>query len=88
MKTKFVFNLSFLIIFIVIIFTATAQQWTQPLNISNSEYPDYFPDMCIDTSYVLHCVWVKQFEMNYRCIYYSKSSDQGETWSNPVKISN
>ncbi|MCD4746624.1 MAG: T9SS type A sorting domain-containing protein [Bacteroidales bacterium] len=89
MKTKFVFSLSFLIIFIVIIFTATAQQWAQPINISNSGYyDDHFPDICIDTNDVLHCVWTRKFSSTLRKIYYSKSSNHGENWTVPQNISN
>ena len=88
MKTKFVFNLFFLIFFIVIIFTATAQQCTQTLNISNSDYHGAFPDICLDYVGFLHCVWLKKFESNHRCVYYKRSSDQGEHWLYQTNVSN
>ena len=87
MKTKFVSNLSFLIIFIIIIFTATAQQWSDPVNISNNYYTDGFHDFIMDNNSVLHCVWIRYIESNYTKIYYSKSDDNGETWSLPLNIS-
>jgi len=64
-----------------------AQQWSDPINISNSTDTDAFPDICVDTSGVLHCVWRKDANSLTSKIYYSNSIDHGETWSNPVKIS-
>ncbi len=83
------FFLSLLMILIITLVPPNvyAQQWTDPINISNSTDVDGFPDICIDTNGVLHCVWRKSINNSTRKIYYSKSLDQGETWSNPVKIS-
>ncbi len=74
-------------LFVFLLNGSYAQQWSDPINISNSDDVDGFPDICVDTNGVLHCVWSKKFTSSYRCVYYSNSTDQGETWSTPVKIS-
>jgi hypothetical protein len=83
------FFLSLLMILIITLAPPTiyAQQWTDPINISNSTDVDGFPDICVDTNGILHCVWRKSINNSTRKIYYSKSPDQGETWSNPIKLS-
>lgn len=86
MKKNIVYG-CFIFLSVIVNITIFAQQWSEPINISNSPNVDGFPDICVDTSGVLHCVWVKVFNSSYRCVYYSKSVDQGESWSNPVKIS-
>jgi hypothetical protein len=63
------------------------QVWTEPKNITNDSYNDSYPDICIDNDGILHCVWVKRFASDYRCIYYSKSTNQGYSWYPPYKIS-
>ena len=79
-------------IFIVAITTAAplanyAQQWSDPINISNSTDVDAFPDICVDTNSVLHCVWAKKVDNSTCIIYYRKSTNHGETWSYPIKLS-
>ena len=69
--------------------SVNSQQWSDPINISNSvnSYGS-FPDICVDTSGVLHCVWRRKINSsNTAGIYYSHSEDQGDSWSNPQKIS-
>jgi hypothetical protein len=44
------------------------------------------PKFAVDHLGVIHCVWSHKIELNYRPIYYSKSSDGGATWSNPEDI--
>ena len=82
MKKTFMF-----IIFIFIIFYLFAQEWSEPINISNIPGSDYLPDIVIDNNGVLHCVWSHIIETWYRIVYYSKSEDCGETWSEPQIIS-
>jgi len=78
---------------IILIFTLlmisilSAQEWSGPINISNTVEQDYDPEFCIDNDGVLHCVWSFKIEQNYRKIYYSKSENDGETWSEPYSIS-
>jgi len=75
------------VFFIVFACVCPAQQWSDPINISNSNYTDADPDICIDNDGILHCVWVRTIEFSYRCVYYNKSLNQGQTWTTPLKIS-
>ncbi|GEM_PF-2284791 len=87
MKTKSFKTIVFLVTIILPVINAFAQVWSEPVNISNSTDPDFFPDICVDTSGTLHCVWQRKININTCRIYYSYSEDQGDTWSNPQKIS-
>jgi len=82
MKKIFIFFL-----FIFIFSYLSAQDWTEPINISNMDGSDYLPDFVIDNNSFLHCVWSHIIETWYRVVYYSKSEDDGETWSEPQIIS-
>lgn len=82
MKKTFIF-----MIFIFIVFYLSAQEWSEPVNISNTTGIDEYPSFCIDNNGVLHCVWAYKIEPNYRKIYYSKSGNDGETWTEPYNIS-
>ena len=64
-----------------------AQEWSEPINISNMDGSDYLADITIDNNGVIHCVWSHIIETQYRVIYYSSSEDEGETWNNPQIIS-
>ena len=77
-------------IFILFIFSITylsAQDWSEPVNISNTTGLDYNPSFCIDNNGIIHCVWKLKIESNFCKIYYSKSEDDGETWCEPQDIS-
>ncbi len=76
-----------LILFFIAILNLYAQEWSEPVNISNTDEIDSNPEFCIDNNGVLHCVWSLKIEPNYRKIYYSKSEDDGEIWSEPQDIS-
>jgi len=76
------------VFFIVFACVCPAQQWSDPINVSNYNNHDGLPDICIDHDGVLHCVWVRLITLDYRCVFYSKSLDQGQTWLNPINISN
>jgi hypothetical protein len=64
-----------------------AQEWSTPVNIYNSDNHDVFPDLCIDNNGVLHCVWNRYLEDDVRVVYYSKSIDKGNTWTEAIQIS-
>ena len=82
MKKTFIY-----ILFVFIFSCLSAQDWSEPINISNTTGLDHDPSFCIDNNGVLHCVWSYKIEQNYRKIYYSKSEDDGESWSTPQDIS-
>jgi hypothetical protein len=67
--------------------TLLSQTWTEPINISNMPGLDNQPDLCIDKNGILHCVFVHKLASNWRKIYYTKSTDDGETWTTPEDIS-
>lgn len=68
--------------------TLCGQTWTEPINISpNLPGLDNQPDLCIDNNGVLHCVFTHKLASNWRKIYYSKSTDDGLTWTTPEDIS-
>jgi len=48
---------------------------------------DNQPDLCIDKNGTLHCVFTHKLDNNWRKIYYSKSLDDGATWTTPEDIS-
>lgn len=77
----------FLISFFLISNLVIAQEWSEPVLISTMQGYNDNPDFTIDKNGVIHCVWSHQIEDNYRKIYYSKSIDEGETWSEPEDIS-
>ncbi len=76
-----------LILFLLAIMNLSAQEWSEPVNISNTTGLDYNPSFFIDNNGFLHCVWTYKIEPNYRKIYYSKSEDDGVTWTEPYSIS-
>jgi hypothetical protein len=82
MKRFFIIFLSF-----ITILGLNAQEWTEPVNISNMEGVDRQPDITIDGNGKIHCVWVHDIESNFTKIYYSSSDDDGITWTTPEDIS-
>jgi hypothetical protein len=48
---------------------------------------DNQPDLCIDKNGTLHCVFTRKLASNWRKIYYSKSTNDGATWTTPEDIS-
>jgi hypothetical protein len=62
-----------------------AQTWTYAVTISNTGI-NYNPDFVIDKTGNIHCVWVQYYSPNFTKIFYSKSSDNGVTWTTPVPI--
>jgi hypothetical protein len=65
---------------------ALTQTWSEPVTIF-SDGLNRYPDITIDKDGVMHCVWAHYLQTNYWKIYYSKSSDEGQTWSAAQDIS-
>ena len=80
---------SFLLISLALIlaFPATAQEWSEPVNVSNMDDFILKSDFTIDNAGVIHCVWNLKYDANYGVIYYARSEDDGASWSEPVSIS-
>jgi hypothetical protein len=73
----------------VAIYYIQAQEWSEPVVINplQSQFLSDDPEFCIDNASNIHCVWSTRHGNNFFRIYYSKSNDEGETWSNPVSVS-
>ena len=79
-----------ILLFALVILSATrilSQEWTEPVQVSNSEGFHMEPDMCIDNNDIIHVVWSKRMTGKFWKIMYSNSSDNGETWSADYDIS-
>jgi len=82
---------SFLLILQLFIFSFTsptlvAQEWTEPVNISNLGGYSRVPDMVIDHSGVIHVVWSYRIEDWWWKIMYTRSEDDGNTWAEPLDL--
>jgi len=65
-----------------------AQEWTEPVEISDIDGAYLDPDMCIDNNGVIHVVWSSgTFGSNNWQILYSKSDNSGETWDVDFDVS-
>ncbi len=68
--------------------TTKAQEWSEPITIfQGTSYAQYM-DIAIDNNNHIHVVWEYHMSDYLRKILYSKSTDQGETWSEPYDIVN
>lgn len=65
---------------------ALTQTWSEPVTIFSGGL-NRFPDITIDKHGVMHCVWAHKLQTNFYKIYYSKSTDNGLTWSVAQDIS-
>ncbi len=84
-------NRSIILLFFIIKFSIMcvfAQNWSTPVNVSNMGYHCNHPSMITDHNGVIHVVWSYWITQTYRPILYSKSEDQGATWSTPIAIAN
>lgn len=63
-----------------------SQVWKEPVNIYSSCSYNSCPSMCIDNNNIFHCTWSHRVATNHYKIYYSKSTDNGETWSDPEDV--
>jgi hypothetical protein len=57
------------------------QQWTQPINLSNSGSTSK-PQLVIDSNGMYHVIWLDHFEG-----YIYRNSQDGKTWSSAVSVS-
>ena len=64
-----------------------AQEWSEPVNISNMDGEDRDPDIAIDQNGTMHCVWEHKYSNQFRKIFYSFSTDNGSTWIEPQDVS-
>jgi hypothetical protein len=78
-------SIIFLIIILLVVNTVFPQTWSDPVTISKTGF-NYSPDFKIDKAGVIHCIWAQEFEYNFKKIYYSKSMNNGETWTNPIPV--
>ena len=62
-----------------------SQTWSDPVMISDIGSNDS-PDFKIDKNGVIHCVWHQGVTSQIDRIYYSKSINNGESWSKPMPI--
>lgn len=75
-----------LIVFLFLVIHSIGQEWTQPVKISTMDGYNEDPSFCIDSNGTLHVAWSHKVGTNYRKIYYSQSTDEGETWSTPQDV--
>ena len=61
--------------------------WGSSKNISFSGGESILPDMAVDDSGNIHVVWQEQVNTDY-VILYSRSTNSGTNWSNPIPVSN
>jgi len=83
-------TLYYLLLFAILIAPETtgAQEWSEPITIFQGTYYAEDLDFVIDNNNHIHVVWEYYMSDNLRKILYSKSTDQGETWSEPYDIVN
>ncbi len=79
----FFFLFSFLLLFS---HPLPAQEWSDPMNITNLGGYSMDPDMVIDHSGVIHVVWSYRIEDWYWKIMYTCSEDDGSTWAEPLDL--
>ncbi len=80
-------RITFSIVFVFLFTHGFAQQWTEPVTITNMEGHDYAADFTVDNNGVIHCVWVNNPDYWNKWVYYSYSEDDGQTWSQAEKVS-
>ena len=79
-------NKYFLSIFFLACLNLTAQQWTDPVVVSTTDGYNMRPDMVIDHNEIIHVVWSYKINDNFWKIYYSRSEDYGETWTEAYDV--
>jgi hypothetical protein len=62
-----------------------AQVWGEPVTIYTGSY-NANPDFTVDSDGVIHAVWSHRIEANFRKIFYSKSTDGGQSWSEAYDV--
>jgi hypothetical protein len=61
--------------------------WTSPVNISNTSGFSRASSIKVDSVGNFNCIWMDKTAGNYE-IFYSRSTDNGITWSSSVNVSN
>ncbi len=61
--------------------------WTQPVNLSSNAGQSYGPDIVTDSEGNINVVWCDRTPGNYD-IFYSRSENNGGTWTQAVNLSN
>jgi hypothetical protein len=84
-------SFTFLLILQLLIFSFTssplfAQEWSEPINITNLGGYSMDPDMVIDHKGVIHVVWTYKVSTGFWVIMYAKSEDDGLTWTEPLDL--
>jgi hypothetical protein len=64
-----------------------SETWSQAVNISNSPGVSHRPDIAVDHAGNIDVTWFDETSSIYN-IYFSRSTDDGLNWSQPVIISN
>jgi len=77
----------FLLFSVFLINQSFSQSWSEPINI-DSDGINKSPSLAIDLDGVLHCVWTKVLDYSYNKIFYSRSTDDGLTWTPPISLTN
>lgn len=67
--------------------TDNGATWNQAVNISNSQGVSSKPDIAVDNSGGINVVWHESAANNVE-VYFSRSIDNGASWTRPVNISN
>ena len=74
------------IIYILIIFLAPiwvgAQEWSEPVRISNSQEGDFYPKIIANDNFI-HVAYTDRVGA---AVHYTRSSDYGQTWSGPINL--
>lgn len=62
--------------------------WLEDIKLTDDTNADYRAPLVVDSDYAIHVVWGRDEGSDgwTDSIYYSKSTDNGTTWSTPVKI--
>ena len=87
MTNKPITNILIIALLILFANNSMSQEWTEPINISNIEGTDRFPDITVSADGTMHCVWDHEYYTQHRKIFYSFSTDNGLTWSTPEDVS-
>ena len=85
-NSLFTIRYSLFIILLLFSLSLFAQQWTEPLNITNLGGYSMHPDMMIDHNGVIHVVWSYKITSSHWLIMYAYSEDDGNTWSEPLDL--
>jgi hypothetical protein len=80
------YRIIFILLFLSLVYTGFAQGWSTPVNVSNMGTHCNSPKMVVDHNGTIHAVWSSWVTQEYRKIMYSKSENQGDTWSTPIAI--